>query len=121
MKEELIIQLMNRCGIRDQIRKIALVSGGLMHRMYKVETEGGNYAVKHLNPIIMKRPDALANYARAEKLEETLQVYDIPIVPAMVIDGKRMQKIQDEYFYPLFLKKDIFNLPNVFTIRTEIE
>ena len=30
-------------------------------------------------------------------------------------------RLKDEYFYPLFLKKDIFNLPNVFTIRTEIE
>lgn len=30
-------------------------------------------------------------------------------------------KLKDEYFYPLFLKKDIFNLPDVFTIRTEIE
>ena len=30
-------------------------------------------------------------------------------------------RLQDEYFYPLFLKKDIFNLPNVFTIRTEFE
>ena len=30
-------------------------------------------------------------------------------------------RLKDEYFYPLFLKKDIFNLPNVFTIRTERE
>ena len=30
-------------------------------------------------------------------------------------------RLKDEYFYPLFLKKDIFNLPNVFTIRTEFE
>ncbi len=30
-------------------------------------------------------------------------------------------RLQDEYFYPLFLKKEIFNLPNEFTIRTEIE
>lgn len=30
-------------------------------------------------------------------------------------------RLKDEYFYPLFLKKDIFNLPNVFTIRTEME
>lgn len=30
-------------------------------------------------------------------------------------------RLQEEYFYPLFLKKDIFNLPGVFTIRTEIE
>ena len=30
-------------------------------------------------------------------------------------------RLENEYFYPLFLKKDIFNLPNVFTIHTEIE
>ncbi len=31
------------------------------------------------------------------------------------------ERLKDEYFYPLFLKKDIFNLPSVFTIRTEWE
>lgn len=31
------------------------------------------------------------------------------------------ERLKYEYFYPLFLKKDIFNLPNEFTIRTEIE
>ena len=31
------------------------------------------------------------------------------------------ERLKDEYFYPLFLKKDIFNLPNEFTIRTEVE
>lgn len=44
-------------------------------------------------------------------------------------EGKRTHKfewlkfdrLKDEYFYPLFLKKDIFNLPDEFTIRTEIE
>ena len=30
-------------------------------------------------------------------------------------------RLKNEYFYPLFLKEDIFNLPNVFTVRTEIE
>lgn len=30
-------------------------------------------------------------------------------------------RLKNEYFYPSFLKKDIFNLPNSFTIRTEIE
>lgn len=30
-------------------------------------------------------------------------------------------RLKDEYFYPLFLKKDIFNLPDKFTIQTEIE
>ena len=31
------------------------------------------------------------------------------------------EKLEGEYFYPLFLKKDICNLPDEFTIRTEIE
>ena len=31
------------------------------------------------------------------------------------------ERLKDEYFYPLFLKKDIFHLPDVFTIRTEID
>lgn len=30
-------------------------------------------------------------------------------------------RLKDEYFYPLFLKKEIYNLPNEFTIRTENE
>ena len=30
-------------------------------------------------------------------------------------------RLKDEYFYPLFLKKDIYNLPDIFTIRTESE
>ena len=30
-------------------------------------------------------------------------------------------RLQEEYFYPLFLKKEIFDLPDVFTIRTEME
>jgi len=31
------------------------------------------------------------------------------------------ERLKDEYFYPTFFKKDIYNLPEVFTIRTEIE
>ena len=46
-----------------------------------------------------------------------------------VNEGKRthifewldFDQLKEEYFYPLFLKKGIFNLPNEFTIRTEIE
>lgn len=30
-------------------------------------------------------------------------------------------RLKDEYFYPIFLKKEIYNLPNEFTLRTESE
>lgn len=32
-----------------------------------------------------------------------------------------LNRLEEEYFYPIFLKKEIFNLPKEFTIRTEIE
>ena len=31
------------------------------------------------------------------------------------------KRLKDEYFYPLFLKEEIYNLPTEFTIREEIE
>lgn len=49
------------------------VSGGYMHKVYRLETTKGSYAVKILNAEIMKRPDALKNFQRAEYLEKILQ------------------------------------------------
>ena len=45
------------------------------------------------------------------------------------MEGKRthafewlaFERLKDEYFYPLFLKSEIFNLPESFTLRTEFE
>ena len=31
------------------------------------------------------------------------------------------ERLKEEYFYPLFLKEEIFHLPDRFTIRTEIQ
>lgn len=33
----------------------------------------------------------------------------------------KFEHLKDEYFYPVFLKEEIFNLPQVFTIREEHE
>ena len=38
-----------------------------------------------------------------------------------VFEWLEFSRLKDEYFYPLFLKEEIFNLPSEFTIRTEIE
>ena len=36
------------------------LSGGLMHKMFSLETTRGRYAVKLLNPNVMLRPEAKA-------------------------------------------------------------
>ena len=94
-----ISKLMKRCGLGEVTEEITPVSGGLMHRMYKVQTSSGIYAVKCLNPEIMKRPTARENYAVAEALEARLEEARIPMVAAMTIKGRKMQELDGEFFY----------------------
>lgn len=75
------------------------VTGGYLHKMFKLETTTGNYAVKLLNPIIMKRPGVLENYKRAERIERILSEYNIPIVPALERKDIRLQCLEEQYFY----------------------
>ena len=97
--EELIAELMKTCGLGNIISTIKPVSGGFMHRMYKVTTDCGTYAVKHLNPEIMSRSGVFDNFERAEKIEHILENEDIPIVPSIIVNGHKMQKAENNYFY----------------------
>ena len=38
-----------------------------------------------------------------------------------IFEWLEFDRLKDAYFYPLFLKTEIFDLPNTFTIRTELE
>lgn len=82
----------------------APLSGGYTHRMFRLRTTTGHYAVKLLNPGIMARPDAPGHYARAEGFEEQLEAAGLPILPAMTIGGKKMQCVagQHLYIFPYF-------------------
>lgn len=99
MTEETITKWFDASGLGPVLSPVRSVSGGLMHRMYRVDTPQGSYAVKHLNPEIMKRPGAMANYRRAEELEKILEEAKIPIVPALAFGGRKMQETDGAYFY----------------------
>ena len=86
-------------GLGEITVPVEAVTGGLMHKMYKVQTSSGTYALKCLNPEIMKRPGALANFAAAEDLERVLEEHGLPIVPALSFDGKKMLLLDGRYFY----------------------
>ena len=91
--------MFEKYGLGEITGPVEPVSGGLMHKMYKVQTHSGTYALKCLNPEIMKRPGALANFAAAEDLERKLEDHGIPIVPALSFDGKKMILLDGRYFY----------------------
>ena len=73
--------------------------GGYTHRMFRLTTDRGDYAVKLLNPEIMRRPDALGNYRTAEAFEALLEARGQPILPAKVIGGQKMQCVDGQHLY----------------------
>ncbi len=75
------------------------LDGGFMHKMYRIDTDRGVYALKLLNPFVMQRETAMENYANAERIERLLEQNGVPILPALSFDGRKMQEIDGEYFY----------------------
>ncbi len=75
------------------------LSGGFTHRMFRLTTDRGDFAVKLLNPEIMRRPDAMDNYRTAEGFEALLEAAGLPILPARVIDGRKLQCVDGQYLY----------------------
>jgi len=97
--DKIIPALTEAIGLGRVTGEITPVTGGLMHRMFRVETDKGTFAIKCLNPEIMKRPGVMENYAKAEALEKILEDNNIPVVAALSFDGKKMLKEGGQYFY----------------------
>lgn len=93
---EKMAEKFNLGNILEQPEKI---TGGLMHRMFKLTTNKGIYVVKLLNPNVMKRPTAIANYNKADKLEEILKCNNIKAIYSLEFNNKKMQEIDGQYFY----------------------
>ena len=114
MIENIIVKLFTDKELGSVLLPISPVSGGFLHRMYRVDTENGSFAVKHLNPNIMKRPEAMGNFKRADALEKMLEDAGIPIVPAITINGCKLQEYYGEYFYIFPWQKgqttDLYNI-----------
>lgn len=73
------------------------IEGGLLHKMYRVSTSNGLFAVKVLNPEVMKRPDALSNTIHSEKVAKAFKGL-IPAVVSLETDGKQVHKLEEEYY-----------------------
>ncbi|MBQ7776895.1 MAG: phosphotransferase, partial [Lachnospiraceae bacterium] len=79
------------------LEKPQAISGGLMHKMYHVTTTQGEYAIKALNPDIMKRPEALQNMINSELVSNALKGC-VPLVAAKEFQGKHIWELEGAYF-----------------------
>jgi Ser/Thr protein kinase RdoA (MazF antagonist) len=108
-------KLCDTLKLGEIIKTPEIISGGLLHRMFAIETTKGKYAVKALNPQIMARPTALHNYIQSERIVN-IAYNSSPVQPAKTIDGKFIQSLDDQ-FYLVFdwiegytLKSDQINI-----------
>lgn len=92
-----LAKLMYTLRLGTPIEEPVRIEGGLLHKMYRVATSNGLFAVKVLNPEIMKRPDALSNTILSEKVAKAFEGL-IPVVVSLEIDGKQVHKLEEEYY-----------------------
>ncbi|MBB6625365.1 phosphotransferase [Clostridium gasigenes] len=108
-------KLCNVLKLGDIVGDPKPISGGLLHRMYSMETTQGKYAIKALNPQIMLRPMAMQNYINSE-LICNIALNNIPALPAKKFNGTFVQEIENQ-FYLIFDWVDGENLkPNEINI-----
>lgn len=87
-------------GIGDLLEEPKGITGGLLHKMYRVRTTKGVFAVKEMNPEIMKRPGVFENMVRSERIAARFGE-ELPVVSALEINGQQIHFIEG-YFYMVF-------------------
>lgn len=73
------------------------IEGGLSHKMFKVVTTKGIYAVKILNHTIMKRRSAIDNMINSERISRCFAQY-VPVIAAKEIEDKNLLFLDDDYY-----------------------
>lgn len=64
------------------------VTGGLKHRLCRVRTGRGEYAVKVLSPQLLREPEHLARYGQAEQIAQAAARAGLPAVCALLDLGE---------------------------------
>lgn len=95
-----MIEIENFCKENNlgTVFNITKILGGRMHKMFKVETSKGIYAIKILNPEVMKRKNAYDNFILSEKIPNLAKENNIPVASALEINGEYLIKYKDMYY-----------------------
>lgn len=96
MKEE-IRSVCQKLDIGNDVLKIEKVTGGLLHEMFQVQTEKGNYAVKRLNKEVMTRKEAYDNFVFSENFSRRVIQAGVPGIHALG-NKKFIFKENDSYY-----------------------
>jgi thiamine kinase-like enzyme len=96
------------------------VTGGLIHKMWKIETEKGKFAVKEINSEIASRPGIIENMNQCEIVAKKFNILGINSVFALENNGNNVSSIDGKYWIvspwfegKTFTNNDILKLETV--------
>ena len=95
---KILEKLLEQCKLGNMKEMPVRVSGGLLNRMYKVITDNGIYAIKLLNPEVMKRENAKDNHIFAETISNIAKDNGVSCLPAKIINNAVLQLVEGYYF-----------------------
>ena len=81
-----------------KIKNISRLFGGLMHKIFKVETDKGIYCIKVLNSEVMARKEAFNNFVVSESISNLAKQNGIPASSALNMEGNYLTKLDDIYY-----------------------
>lgn len=94
-----IEKLIKEENLGIMVKSITKVTGGLSHKMYKVVTDKGIYAVKELNSGVMKRQEAYSNFIFSEKVTDIVKENGVTVIGTIKLKNNDiMRKVNNRYF-----------------------
>ncbi len=95
-----IVQTKRLCtvfGLGEPLYTPQTVQGGMIHRLWRLHTTSGVFAVKQLNAEIMRKADIRDEYRLSERIAQAMAVLGVPAAVALEGegDGGTVQEIGD--------------------------
>ena len=89
MNQTHLKHLIQHFNLGQQVQPPERVHGGLLHIMWRLDTDKGSYAIKQLSKDIdLKNERVIKNYELSEKIASRFSALGIPAVPAIENTGQ---------------------------------
>ena len=96
--DEIISELLKKCDLGILLNQPKKIEGGLLNKIFKVSTTKGDYAIKLINPEVIKRKTGIKNILFTEKVSKIAKLNSINCIPAKEINKELIHSIKNNYF-----------------------
>jgi len=86
------------CNNLGNVISIKQLTGGLMHKMFKVQTNKTEYAIKVLNPEVISRTEAYDNFIISETIANLAKNNNIPVSCANIVNNNYLNEFNGKYY-----------------------